>query len=610
MTSVFIDIIFESVHAAIIGSIFLFLLFQRKKQFLSQNNGEHFILAGFGLLFFGTLLDVSDNFSRLNRFVIIGDTRTETFLENVLGYTLGSLLLAIGIWRFLPAVFAITKSEERLSKILELSPISKAIVAMDGTIEYINRRAIETFGYLPEDIPDMDHWWALAYPDEDYRAKVCSQWMRLMGIAMAGNREIERREYLVTCKDGTVKTMIIFGALIADKVFVMFEDITERKRAEEALQQSEHYLQETQTVAGLGTYDYDLISNRWENSAILSKIFGIGEEYDHTFTGWKGLLHPADRQMMIDYFTNEVLAQCGRFDREYRIVRPCDGLERWVHGLGELKLDDQGRPVRMIGTIMDITERKLAQEEIRRLNANLEILVAERTTELVRSNRDLASFCYAISHELRAPVARLRGLSLALLEDLVENPEAAEHCAERIAVASDQLQRVIDSVLQLSRLSQSSFTPSLLDMSALVEDIASSMAKENPDRQIELIIARDITASGDPALLRLCLENLIGNAMKYTLRQPEARIEFGRDAASGALFIRDNGVGFDMAYAEKLFEPFIRLHKEEEFSGSGIGLATVQRIIERHYGKIWAESTPGEGTTFFFTLTPAAEKTS
>jgi len=370
----------------------------------------------------------------------------------------------------------LARSEERFRTIIEMSPISMAIISMDGTIDYINRRTVETFGYLPEDIPDMARMYVVAFPDEAYRSVAMAQYVDLVEKAIAGNREIERSEYRVTCKDGTIKTMVIFGVPVGDKVFLMFEDIT---------------------------------------------------------------------------------------------------------------------------------TRKLAEEEIVRLNSNLEGLVAQRTEELSRINRDLASFCYAISHELRAPVGRIKGLSQALQEEWAENPAAAEYCAQRIEVASSELQQVINSVLQLSRLSQSSFVPQLLNLSVLVREIAGSLLSETPDRQVDIIIADDITARGDSSLMRLCLENLLGNAMKYTVHQPSPRIEFGRDGASGAFFIRDNGIGFDMAHADHLFEPFIRLHLEEEYSGSGIGLATVQRIIERHSGKIWAESSPGHGAAFHFTLAPS-----
>jgi len=367
----------------------------------------------------------------------------------------------------------LARSEEQFRTIIEMSPISMAIISIDGTIDYINRRTVETFGYLPEDIPDMARMWAVAYPDEAYRSVAMVQYMDLVEKAIAGNREIERSEFRVTCKDGTIKTMVIFGVPVGDKVFLMFEDIT---------------------------------------------------------------------------------------------------------------------------------TRKLAEEEIVRLNSNLEGLVAQRTEELSRINRYLASFCYAISHELRAPVGRIKGLSQAFQEEWAENPAAAEYCAQRIEVASCELQQVINSVLQLSRLSQSSFVPQLLNLSVLVREIAGSLLSETPARQVDIIIADDITARGDLSLMRLCLENLLGNAMKYTVHQPSPRIEFSRDGASGAFFIRDNGIGFDMAHADHLFEPFIRLHHEEEYNGSGIGLATVQRIIERHSGKIWAESSPGHGAAFYFTL--------
>jgi len=370
----------------------------------------------------------------------------------------------------------LAESEARFKKIIENSPISMAIVAMDGTIEYINSCAIDTFGYQPEDIPNMGEWWQKAYPDPAYRDKVTAQWMGLLEKALAASGYIERRDYQVTCKNGTLKTMLIFGVVITDKVFVLFEDIT---------------------------------------------------------------------------------------------------------------------------------ERTLAENEVQRLNSDLEKLVANRTGELLRTNRDLSSFCYAISHELRAPVARLKGLSMALQEAWEENPAEAEYCAKRIEVASSELQSVINSVLQLSRLSQVSFVPKHLNLSSIVREIATSLLSENPERKFELIIAEDISANGDASLVRLFLENLLGNAFKYTARQSVARIEFGRDAASGGFFIRDNGIGFDMSHADNLFEPFTRLHPEEEFIGSGIGLATVQRIIERHGGRIWAESAPGDGATFYFKLSPS-----
>lgn len=255
----------------------------------------------------------------------------------------------------------------------------------------------------------------------------------------------------------------------------------------------------------------------------------------------------------------------------------------------------------------DIRERIHYEEKLRELNAELELRIKDRTLELEISNRDLSSFCYAISHEMLAPVARLKGFSRILQEDLVESPDEALHCARRITAASNKLEQVVAAVLQLSRLAQTSFTPMPLNLSRMAREITAELEKDLDGRKVDVAIAEGITAIGDPQLMRLCLVNLLGNAMKYSALQETAKIEFGFDAAHGAFFVRDNGIGFDITFADRLFEPFIRLHTEEEFAGSGIGLATVQRIIERHGGRIWADAAPGKGATFFFTLEPAKE---
>jgi len=481
-----------------------------------------------------------------------------------------------------------------------------AVVSFDGKIDFINNCAVDTFGYRHEDIPYMGDWWLKAYPDATYREQVMAQWKDLVEKAIAENRYIERREYLVTCKDGTIKTMMIFGVLVSGKVFVMFEDITEQKRAEERLRESENRYQIFTSITSDFVYNcsrsgMEPFRVRWIAGAT-ETITGYSLEELRQMPCWLKIVHPDDKERVDKFLMN--MAPGDRAATDFRIITK-GGAVRWIHESSYCESGNLPGELFHYGSSQDITTRKLAEDEIHRLNSDLEKLVAERTAELLRSNRDLASFCYAISHELRAPVARLKGLSQVLQEEWAENPADAEYCARRIEVASNQLQQVIDSVLQLSRLSQSSLVPQPLNLSELVREIASALASEAPERQIEVSIADDITSSGDSSLVRLCLENLLGNALKYTVRQPLARIEFGFDAKKGALFIRDNGIGFDMAHADHLFEPFIRLHREEEFAGSGIGLATVQRIIERHGGRIWAESAPDQGATFYFTFTPS-----
>lgn len=230
-------------------------------------------------------------------------------------------------------------------------------------------------------------------------------------------------------------------------------------------------------------------------------------------------------------------------------------------------------------------------------------MVEDRTQELAHVNRDLNSLCYTISHELMAPVTRLKSFGQILQEQLRGNPGEALHCAERITVAGDKLQQVIDAVLQLASLSQAPFDPVPQNLSNIARVIADELVKGIPARHVELVIADKITATCDPQMVRTCLSNLFGNALKFSVRQTTAQIEFGYDTGHGALFVRDNGVGFDMSQADRLFEPFIRMHREDEFAGSGIDLATVRRIVERHGGRIWAEAEQGKGATFYFTLT-------
>ncbi|MEW5792432.1 MAG: sensor histidine kinase [Pseudomonadota bacterium] len=243
-------------------------------------------------------------------------------------------------------------------------------------------------------------------------------------------------------------------------------------------------------------------------------------------------------------------------------------------------------------------EARRAEAAVQRLNAELERRVAERTAEL-------EAFSYSVSHDLRAPLRAIDGFSLVLLEDYGEilDPAGREYLA-RVRRASQRMAELIDAMLNLVRLSWSELRREPLDLSARARDIAEHLYQSEPARSVAFDIAGGLTATGDPRLLGAVLENLLGNAWKFTRKQADARIEFGvREGAGERIyFVRDNGAGFDMAYADKLFGAFQRLRSPGEFEGHGIGLATVQRIIARHGGRIWAEGAVGQGATFYFTL--------
>lgn len=249
--------------------------------------------------------------------------------------------------------------------------------------------------------------------------------------------------------------------------------------------------------------------------------------------------------------------------------------------------------------------RQAAVDETRRLNAELEVRVRQRTQQLEEANREMESFCYAVSHDLRAPLRALDGFSRILLEDagaILDDDDKDK--LQRIIAASERMGRLMDDLLRLSRICRAGMRLAETDLGAIARDAIGRLRGQEPQRGIIAGVASGLTVKADAGLMRIVLEDLLGNAWKYTRRISEPRIEFGRRERDGKAFfyVQDNGVGFDMRYAAKLFSPFQRMHSPSDFEGNGIGLAIVQRIVQRHGGRVWAESEPGRGATFCFTL--------
>jgi PAS domain S-box-containing protein len=274
-----------------------------------------------------------------------------------------------------------------------------------------------------------------------------------------------------------------------------------------------------------------------------------------------------------------------------------DGSWRWLSWKSQ-PVAEEGL---LYASARDITERKEAEERIAQLNADLQV----GANHLREVNRELETFSYSVSHDLRAPLRSIDGFSQVLLEDYADRLDGEGRDAlQRVRRAAATMGELIDALLALSRINRVQLRSEPVDLSALAETIAAELRQTQPDRQAEFVIAPGLVVDGDPTLLRAMLGNLLGNAWKYTEPRGTARIEFGSREGSGerVYFVSDNGVGFDMAYVGKLFGAFQRLHRQGEFGGTGIGLATVQRIVHRHCGRIWAEGAVDQGASFSFTL--------
>ena len=296
--------------------------------------------------------------------------------------------------------------------------------------------------------------------------------------------------------------------------------------------------------------------------------------------------------------------ETGNYSAELQF-RLRDGRTRWGLVRGQAIYDEQGKPERMVGVDLDITSQKEATEQIGRLNEKLEQRVEERTAELAASNKELEAFCYSVSHDLRAPLRSIDGFSALVVEQCQNllDAESLDHL-QRVRAAAQNMGQLINDLLQLSRVTRCELRRERVDLSAIAAAVAVELKTSNPNHAVRLSVEPGMVVLGDPHLLRIVLENLLSNAWKFTSTERAPHVEFRAMHENGLTeyFVRDNGAGFEMEYVHKLFTPFQRLHSVSDFPGTGVGLASVQRIIQRHGGRVWAEGAVGRGATFYFTL--------
>lgn len=314
-------------------------------------------------------------------------------------------------------------------------------------------------------------------------------------------------------------------------------------------------------------------------------------------------IHPDDRPRLIQNMTRLLQTPGGVLTDSYRFLHK-DGSWHVIESTGKSLVNDP-RIGGIVANYRDITQRRQAEEAIRKLNESLEAQVSERTAELRKAVAELDSFAHAVSHDLRSPLSVIQNYARMLLEsEPVQSDARAGERVQHILAATRRMAEIIEGLLVLSRASRAEMLVEPVDLAAIAREIDAQLRAERPDRNVTFIISGDMQAAGDERLLHIALENLLRNAWKFTSPHPAARIEFGVMDRAGekTYYIRDDGVGFDMKHADGMFEAFKRLHPRTQFEGAGIGLATVKRVILRHGGQIWAEGAPGRGATFYFTL--------
>ena len=517
------------------------------------------------------------------------------------GQVIGFYALKRDITERLRTKQALAESEAQLRLVAENVPAMIAYNDSEMVLRYANRRYMDFFG--------LDSAAVIGQPIRDIIGEMAFREAEPLLLRALAGQPVSYRGMRRTASGQeriiAVESVPDFGADGEVRgAYALMRDITDRQRAEEALQIGQARLAEAQRIGRFGSWDLDLVSKRlhWTE-----ELFNIYECDPATFGGtWDALLemvHPDDLDVIRAAFRKS--ADAGRaYEVDHRILTP-GGHTKHLHVRWEVFLDAEGKPVRALGTAQDITEQTLAKAEIQRLNDELESRVRERTAELQAANKELESFAYSISHDLRAPLRGIDGFSHLLAEEYNDRlDEQGRGYLDRVRRAAQRMGMLIDDILELSRVTRQEMRRVRVDLSKIAAELIDECSRAEPQRRVDVSLAAGCSAVGDPQLLRVMMQNLFENAWKYTGKTEKACIDFFCERIDGVTVfqVRDNGVGFDMQYAGRLFSPFQRLHSPEEFEGTGIGLATVARVAHRHGGRAWAESAPGEGATFRFTL--------
>ena len=490
------------------------------------------------------------------------------------------------------------QSEARFRSVVESNMIGIGFWEGDGYITDVNNALLEMLGYTREEFLSRNIRWQEITPPEYYPLdEQASAQTRAMGFCTPYEKEYIR-------KDGRRFPILLGGAHFKgynDKGSFFVLDISDRKCLEDKLRSSEAKFRRLFDSNIVGIIFPDLNGNILEaNDAFLDMVGYKREDLIRGRVRWDTMTppeyRPADERSLKELTTSGV---CTPFEKEF--IRN-DGSRVPVLLAGALL---EGSQQNSVSFVLDLTDRKQAESEIRQFNEHLEQRVKERTEQLEAANKELESFSYSVSHDLRAPLRHISGYVDLLQKRAVATlDETSLRYLNTITQTTKRAGTLIDNLLAFSRMGRTKMRYTTLNMDHLVREVQRDLELETNGRIIHWQVEKLPQVQGDPSMLRLVLSNLMENAVKYTAKRTKAEIEIGSTDNEGEVvfFVRDNGVGFDMRYVHKLFGVFQRLHSDQQFEGTGIGLANVRRIIHRHGGRTWAEGIIEGGATFYFSL--------
>lgn len=510
-------------------------------------------------------------------------------------------LLMTELWRIIRRQHAeesLRRSEEMLRSILLAAPTGIGVV-VERVFQFVNDRLCQMTGYTREEL--LGHNSRILYPTDEAYEFVGREKYRQIAETGMGTVETRWRTKSGEVLDILLSSTALDASDATRGITFAALDITGRKRAEDALRKSE--LLHRSLVEHLP--QRIIVKDR--NSVFVSCNANFAREHGLQPEQVAGLddfaFYPSE--LAAKYRADDQAVMSAGVPKALEELNQIDSQDRWVHVHKVPYCDEQGQIIGVLGIFEDITDRKRAEEDVHCWNELLEQRVRERTAELQIANRELESFSYSVSHDLRAPLRAIHGFARILTDEYREQlDDQGRRVLDVVSSEAQRMGQLIDDLLNFCRLGKCALQPTRVDMEQMAREVYCELRQGASDREVGLSLRRLPAAAADPILIRQVWVNLLDNAFKYTRDEACPQIEIGGSTVDGEgiYYVRDNGIGFDMKYTEKLFKVFQRLHGPDEFEGNGVGLALVLRIVQLHNGRVWVEAEPGRGATFYFAL--------